>query len=214
MGETHNNGKLTDLSVYFITDNGFGWSHEELMKQVSDSGVKIIQFREKNEPINKCVEIGKKLEKIAEKKDVKLIVNDRVDVAMAIDADGVHLGQDDLPLRDARKILGSDKIIGISVKTVPQAVKAEKNGADYLGVGTIFSTSTKEVTGKSIGLKKLKEISEKVNIPIVGIGGINKNNAIKVIDKGADGIAVISEIANSDSPKKEAEKLLEIVKNN
>lgn len=205
--------KLPDISVYFITDNSFGWSHEELMNKVSKAGVKIIQFREKNEPTKKLVEVGRKLKEVSEDRKVKLIINDRVDVALAINSDGVHLGQDDMFLEDARDLLGSDKIIGVSVKTVNEAIDAENKGADYLGVGSIFSTSTKEDAGEGIGLKRLNEISKKVNIPIVGIGGINKNNARKVVENGADGVAIISEIADSGNPKKEAQKLLKIVKN-
>ena len=205
--------KLPDISVYFITDNGFGWSHEELINKVSKAGVKIIQFREKNEPTKKLIEVGRKLKKVSEDRKVKLIVNDRVDVALAINSDGVHLGQNDMSIEDARDLLGSDKIIGASVKTVSEAIDAENKGADYLGVGPIFSTSTKEDAGEGIGLNRLNKISKKVNIPIVGIGGINKDNAKKVVENGADGVAIISDIANSSNPKKDAQKLLKIVKN-
>lgn len=206
-----NSDKLPNLSLYFITDNGFGWSHTELAKKVIDAGIEIIQFREKDLPLRKRVEIGKELRKLTSSRNVTLIVNDRIDVAQAIDADGVHLGQDDLPLEDGRKILGKDKIIGASVETVDEAKRAVKKGADYLGVGTVFPTSTKNNIGDIIGLDRLREICEVADIPCVGIGGIDFNNASKIIESGANGVAVISAIADSENPREKAERLLKKV---
>lgn len=187
--------KSVDLCV--ITDRHFKWSHLEIVQSAVKGGTRFIQFREKELSTRKMVEIGEKLHKITEGKAL-LIVNDRIDVALAVGADGVHIGHDDMPLKIARNILGN-KIIGVSASSVHEAKKAEEEGADYLGVGSIFPTSTKGDI-KVIGLNMLKDIRKIVNIPIIAIGGINEKNVGEVIEAGADSAAVVSVIANSDEP--------------
>lgn len=135
---------------------------------------------------------------------VPLIINDRVDVALAVDAEGVHLGQEDIPCALARKLVGPDKILGISASSVEEALQAEKDGADYLGVGAVFPTGTKADAGDAIGLEKLRVIRQSVNIPIVAIGGINAGNAAAVAATGVAGLSVVSAIVSAPDPKKAA----------
>ncbi|NIQ05186.1 MAG: thiamine phosphate synthase [Candidatus Korarchaeota archaeon] len=202
---------LPRLDVYPITDDRFGWMHVQIAKAVINAGVEILQFREKKKGLRECITVATALRKLTRKKGVTFIVNDRVDLAQAVDADGVHLGQNDMPLHIARKILGEDKIIGISAETIEQAKKGAMK-ADYLGVGPIFPTSTKKGVGPALGLDSLKKISEAVNIPVVGIGGITLNNVREVIENGAEGIAVISAIAEKKNPYKVTVELLEKVR--
>ncbi len=137
------------------------------------------------------------IREIAERHKVTFIINDYIDIALAAGAGGVHLGQEDMPLEEARKILGSRKIIGISTHTLRQAVRAEEAGADYIGFGPMFHTSTKDA-GHPKGIKALQNIRREVNIPVVAIGGIAPDNAVRVLDAGADAIAVASGILSGD----------------
>jgi thiamine-phosphate pyrophosphorylase len=197
------------LDVYFITDSNFGYTHEELAEMVLRAGIRIIQFREKKMSTREMVETAKRLRKLTNEYDALLIVNDRIDVALACDADGVHLGQDDMPAEIAREIF--DGIIGISTKNVTQAANAEKY-ADYIGAGSVFPTKTKKDAGKAIGVSGLAEIVRAVSVPVVAIGAINRNNVLDVLKAGADGVAVISAIAAAPNPEDEARALLEIVR--
>ena len=142
---------------------------------------------------------------------VPLIINDRIDVAQAVDADGVHLGQKDMPIELARKIVGPQMIIGISAESLADAVEAERAGADYLGVSPIFDTPTKTDTAPALGLMGLQQIRTAVNLPLVGIGGLNADNAGRVIANGADGVAVVSAIVSADDPEAAARDLIRIV---
>lgn len=197
------------LDVYFITDAGFGYTHEEIAEMALKAGVKIIQFREKKMSTKRMYEIGKRLRKLTRDYDALLFVNDRIDVALAVDADGVHVGQDDMPAEVTREIFPG--YVGVSARSIEEAKKDEKY-ADYLGVGPVFPTRTKEDAGDAIGVDALKTIVEQVSVPVVAIGSINKQNAIEVLKAGADGIAVISAIAGVENPEKEARELLEIVR--
>lgn len=202
--------ELPKLGVYPITTDTFDLSHIELAKRITKADIQVLQFREKRKNIRDCIQIGKTLRQLTKKRNVSLIVNDRVDIAQAIDADGVHLGQNDMPLSIARAILGKEKIIGASAETIGQAKEAE-DIADYLGVGTVFPTTTKQNAGAPIGLQTLQRISRRVDIPVVGIGGITLQNVKEVIKHGADGVAVISTIAQSRNPFKTTQKLIEKV---
>lgn len=202
---------LPKLDVYPITDNSYGKTHLQLAKEIVQVGVDIIQFREKEKSTRECVSICQDLRKLTWSKRVSLIINDKIDLALAVDADGVHIGQNDMPLNITRELLGENKIIGVSVDNITQAKKAEEK-ADYLGVGPIFSTSTKPDAGSPIGLQTLQRISTQVDIPIVAIGGITPQNVKKVINHGADGVAVISTIAQAPNPSKETLKLKKKVK--
>ena len=197
-----------DTSLYFITDSS-DYEEAEFLSRVEEAlkgGVSIVQLREKNRTTREYIELGKKVHKITQKYKVPLIIDDRLDVAMAIDAEGVHLGQSDMQISTARKIWGEDKIIGATTKTVEQAVEAYKEGADYLGVGAIFPTTTKVITILT-STEMLDKICKAVPIPVNAIGGLNKDN-IDVL-KGIDiaGICVVSAIMKAEDPKTAAEEL-------
>ena len=139
------------------------------------------------------------------------LVNDRIDVALAVDADGVHIGQDDMPVETARKILGEDKIIGLSVNDREEAVLAEKSGTDYVGLGPIFDTATKKDAGKGIGSFKIREVKDAIKLPVVAIGGINKENCESVIQNGADSLVAISAVVCSDDVKRETKYFIDMI---
>jgi thiamine-phosphate diphosphorylase len=188
-----------NYDLYVITDQriSHGKSHFEVAEAALAGGATVIQFRDKEMVEAEAIEVCGKIYKLTKKKGVPFIVNDRIEVAKAVGADGVHLGQEDLPLGFARKVLGKDKIIGVSVKTVKQALKAVEKGVDYLGVGPIYPTATKSDVGKALGIVRLKEIKKVVNIPIVAIGGINEDNLEEVLKVGIDGVAVISVVVSA-----------------
>ncbi len=140
------------------------------------------------------------------------LVNDRIDVALAVDSDGVHIGQDDMPIETARKLLGEDKIIGLSVHDRVEAILAEKAGADYVGLGPIFDTATKKDAGEGIGPLKIREVKAAIKIPVVAIGGINKENCESVTQNGADSLVAISAVVCSDDVKRETKYFIDIIR--
>ncbi|MDR2545249.1 MAG: thiamine phosphate synthase [Methanobrevibacter sp.] len=176
-----------------------------IIEQAIIGGVSTIQLREKNTKSKEFYEIAIKLKKLCDKCKVPLIINDRLDIAISANGDGVHIGAEDIPGNVVRDIIGSNKILGISASTVNDAIAAEELGADYIGVGAVFPTKSK-VTNE-ISIEKLKEIVESVNIPVVAIGGINESNISSLKNTGIKGVAIISAIMNSDDPKKIAEQL-------
>ena len=186
-----------DYSIYYVTDDELLYKGYDLYKSVEHSiigGATIIQLREKNTSTRDFLQKAIKIKQICDKYEVPLIINDRIDIALAVDSAGVHLGQDDMPIQIARKILGKDKIIGISTGNLRQAQEAQKNGADYIGVGAMYSTSTKKDADLTT-IKELKQIRENVNIPIVVIGGINENTIADFKGIGIDGLAIVSAIS-------------------
>lgn len=198
-----------NYDLYIITDQriSHGKSHLEVAEAALAGGATVIQFRDKEMKDSEGIVVCQEIYKLTKKKGVSFIVNDRVEVVKAVDADGVHLGQEDMSFSSARRILGKEKIIGISVETVEQALKAVEGGADYLGIGPIYPTTTKPDAGKALGIARLKEIRESVNIPIVAIGGINENNLEEVLRAGADGVAVISAIVSAPDITEACRKL-------
>ena len=197
-----------DLSLYLVTDRKC-LKNKDLNSAIEEAilgGVTLVQLREKSSDSLELFNIAKEVKKIPDKHNIPLIIDDRIDIAMAVDATGVHLGQEDIPCNVARKILGSDKIIGVSAHNIKEALKAQSDGADYLGCGSVFNTSTKNnVT--SLKIQELREIKEKVNIPVVAIGGINEKNVLELRGTGIDGIAIVSAILGKDNIKKAAEEL-------
>jgi len=161
------------------------------------SGIKTIQLREKLLSKKDIYKEALAIRALTLRRNVTFIVNDYIDIALAVDADGVHLGQDDMPVKEARKIIGRGKIIGVSTHSLRQALDAEASGADYIGFGPIFKTRTKDA-GEPKGIISLKKLGEQVNIPIAAIGGITYNNAREVLNNGADAIAVASGILSGD----------------
>jgi thiamine-phosphate pyrophosphorylase len=194
---------------YFITDSRF--SRYGILSDVRSAlraGVKVVQYREKNKSSREMFEEALKLRSICRK--ITFLVNDRVDIALAVGADGVHLGQDDMPLTIARKILGKKMLIGFTVHNLKEALLAQKQGADYLGVSPIFPTGTKSDAGKPIGIAALKAIRKRVRIPIVALGGINLKNAKSVIDAGADQLCAISAVAAGKNVRSRIEDFMKI----
>ena len=202
--------KNIDLSLYLVTDKSD--DVEKFLKTIEEAikgGVSAVQIREKTADTLDFYNLALKVKKITEKYDVPLIINDRVDVALAIDADGVHVGQSDMPCDVTRALVGPDKIVGVSAATIEEAKKAESDGADYIGTGAVFPTATKDDAPK-ITKNDLKEIVESINIPVVAIGGITLNNAHELNDTGIAGLSVVSAIMSSENPKKSSEELLKI----
>lgn len=175
-----------------------------------DAGVRWIQYRDKEETRRNIYFNALKLREITKKKEAVLIVNDHVDIACAVDSDGVHLGQDDLPVSEARKIM-NNKIIGISTHSLKQAVEAQKGGADYIGFGPVFRTETKDA-GLPVGVEEIYKIKKIIEIPVVAIGGININNVKQVLEAGADAIAVASAILKG-SIEENVKSFLNIINN-
>ena len=189
-----------DLSLYLVTDNSA--DEEKFLKTIEESingGVSVVQLREKTADTLEFYNLALKVKEITTKYNVPLIINDRIDVALAVDADGVHVGQSDMPCDVARKLIGENKILGVSAATIDEAKKAEKDGADYIGTGAVFPTSTKD-DAPSITKKDLKDIVDSINI----------ENAKELKNTGISGLSVVSAIMSADNPKKASEKLLNI----
>lgn len=192
--------KRESLCLYAVTDRSW-LNGESLCSQVEKAiigGVSMVQLREKDLPFEKFLEEAYKIRELCKQYGIPLIINDSVEIAVRVNADGVHIGQDDMDLTLARELLGEDKLIGVSVHNLQQALFAQKLGANYLGVGAAFPTSSKDNAGV-IGVQAIREICSKVDIPVVAIGGINENNIELLSKSGIDGVAVISVLfARSD----------------
>jgi thiamine-phosphate pyrophosphorylase len=186
----------------WLRDNTLAMDVEEVLK----GGVTFLQLREKHMEDKEFLEEAKEIKRLCNKYNVPFVINDNVYVAINCDADGVHVGQEDMEALDVRKKIGKDKILGISVENVEQAILAEKCGADYLGVGAMFSTSTK-LDAYDVSKEELKKICEAVNIPVVAIGGINENNIMELKGTGVDGVAVISALFAQKNIKEATENL-------
>ena len=185
--------------LYVIVDSRLVGERDvlEVVKQVILGGARIIQLRDKESSTRKLIEVGLKIRRITKKRAI-FIVNDRLDLAMAVDADGLHLGQEDMSLTLARKLWKKSKIIGLSVENLSQAKRAEREGADYLGVGSIFKTSTKIDAGYPLGTSIISKIKKRVKIPVVAIGGISKDNLEEVVRAGADAVAVARAVIGAE----------------
>ncbi|MDD6190604.1 MAG: thiamine phosphate synthase [Firmicutes bacterium] len=197
-----------DPSLYFITDST-NYSEEEFLFRVEEAlkgGVTLLQLREKNKSTRDYIDLAEKVHAIAIRYNVPLIIDDRVDVALAVNAEGVHVGASDMPVSTARKLMGEDKIVGATAKTVPWAEEAYEEGADYVGVGAIYPTTTKVKTVLT-STETLNDICNAVPIPANAIGGLNKDNIDILKGIPIAGICVVSAIMKADSPKKAAEEL-------
>lgn len=184
-----------DYSIYLVTDRDLMSTEtlEEAVEQAILGGCTLVQLREKDCSSLDFYNTAVRVKEITEKYNVPLIINDRLDIALAVDAAGVHVGQSDMPATIVRKIVGEDKIIGVSTGSLEQALKAQKDGADYLGVGAMYATGTKKDANPT-SIEELKKIRENVSIPIVVIGGINKDRVKDFEDIGIDGLAIVSAI--------------------
>lgn len=197
------------MCLYAVTDSMWlnGRTLPQVVEEALEGGATFMQIREKNMPYEELVKLAKEVKTVTDRYHVPYVVDDEVEIAKEIDADGVHIGQSDKALLEARKILGPDKIIGVSAQTVEQAVEAEKNGADYLGVGSIFTTSTK-LDADDVSLETLRRICDAVSIPVVAIGGINRDNILDLKGTNVDGVAVVSAIFAAKDIKKDTAELL------
>jgi thiamine-phosphate diphosphorylase len=193
--------RLTEsLRLYVLTDRGLsrGRSEREVVTAAIAGGATAIQLRWKRGTMREAVEVGRELKAICAESDVLFVVNDRVDLALALDADCVHLGDEDLPLAEARRIVGDRMLIGYSPRTLEEAIDAERLGADYLGVGPVYGTTSKSDAGEAIGVERIAAVARAASIPIVGIGGITAKNAAPVVQAGATGVAVISSVVAAE----------------
>ncbi len=200
-----------DYSVYLVTDHRDKTDEEflNIIEEAIRGGTTIVQLREKTASTKDFYQLALKVKEITRKYDVPLLINDRIDIAIAIDSEGVHIGQDDMPADIAREIIGDDKILGVSASTVEEAKKAQIDGADYIGSGAVFPTSTKD-DADSVSKPQLKEIVHSIDIPVVAIGGITLENAESLKDTGIAGFSVVSAIMSAKDPKEASQKLKEI----
>jgi thiamine-phosphate pyrophosphorylase len=200
-------------SLHVITDTAIQkrFTHLELTELAIAGGAKLIQYREKLASTSERIATAASMKKFCVGSGVAFMVNDRVDIALASDADGVHLGQDDLPLYVARKLLGDFKIIGVSTTNIEQAREAEQNGANYIGFGNIFPTTSKIKTTPAKGLVELQKLCKAVSIPVIAIGGITRKNVQDVLKCGAYGIAVIGDVCGQEHPEEAVREFIELI---
>jgi thiamine-phosphate pyrophosphorylase len=207
----HKNFLLKEIDFYLVTDSELSKKGTlSDVKEAVDAGCKIVQYREKNRSTKEMINEAAEIKRICNDKAI-FLVNDRIDVALAVDADGVHIGQDDMPIETARKLLGENKIIGLTVHNTDEAVEAEKKGADYVGLSPIFDTATKKDAGGGIGPGKIKEVKNTIKIAVVAIGGINKENFESVVQNGADSLVAISAVICNDEVKSEIKSFIDII---
>lgn len=193
-----NNPLNTDLYCLTDSSHSMGRSNIEVVKEMIEAGIKIIQYREKDKSLKEKYEECTEIRKLTKEAGVKFIVNDNIDIAILVDADGVHIGQDDLPVKEVRKLIGKDKIIGLSTHSPDQAKEASALGVDYIGVGPIFKTFTKKDVCDPVGFEYLDYVVENIDLPFVAIGGIKEHNINDVASRGASCIAMVTEITEAE----------------
>lgn len=201
------------FDLYVVTDSDLsrGRTDAEIARLAYEGGADAVQLRMKHADGREMLEQALEIRRIADEMCKFFFVNDRVDIAIASGADGVHIGQDDIPVEVARELMGDTALIGVSVSTVDEAMRAVEGGADYLGIGSIFSTTTKPDAGQAIGLGPIMEIREAVDVPLVAIGGINRGNIQDVIRAGADTAAVVSAVVSQDDVRGAAHELRDMI---
>lgn len=201
------------MTLYAVTDAA--WTGDQtLIEQVREAlegGISFLQLREKKLSEKDFLKEAVEIKKLADQYKVPFVINDNIEIARKVNADGVHVGQDDMPVEEVRKLLGENKIIGVSAHNVEEAMKAEEGGADYLGVGAVCATSTKS-EATVVTMEEMSKICQSVSIPVVAIGGINKDTIMKLKGTGVDGVAVVSGIFGAKNIRKAAKELLEITK--
>lgn len=208
------NKRLVDFKLYLITDRKLFGDNDSLIAAVEGAlkaGVRAVQLREKDLPTRELLELAYKMRELTAKYSAKLLINDRADIALCINADGVHLGQSGIPAYAARKVAGKDCLIGVSAHSLTEAVTAWKEGADFITFGPVYHTPSKLKYGEPVGVMALREVKGKISIPVFGIGGIKRNNIKEIIESGADGIALISGILGRADVALAAEEYLKII---
>ncbi|GBF50827.1 thiamine-phosphate synthase [Leptospira ryugenii] len=200
--------------LYLVTDRSLCLHHslEEVILKSVQGGVQIVQLREKEASSREFFALATRIKELLSPFSIPLLINDRLDIALAVGAHGLHLGQSDLPVIEARRLLGDDKIIGLSVETEQDVLQAKQLPVDYLGVSPIFATPTKRDTKSAWGLDGLRWIRKEIELPLVAIGGINDTNAEDVISAGADSLALVSYLCSADDPTHNAEKISKLWK--
>ncbi|MBM3312192.1 MAG: thiamine phosphate synthase [Candidatus Aminicenantes bacterium] len=206
-------GPAVDFGLVLVTDRGLSGRRSvvEVVEAAVRGGVTVVQLREKDAPVREFIDLGRRVREVLRPRRVPLLINDRVDVALAVLADGVHLGQNDISVADARRLLGPKAIVGLTVETIAQAGTADRDEADYLGVSPVFATPTKTDTGPAWGVEGLWRLRPLARKPLVAIGGVNETNAARLLEAGADGIAVVSAICAAPDPEEAARRLRDIV---
>ena len=206
--------KQIDWSLYVLTDRRASGERStvEVVRAVVRGGATAIQLRNKEASTRALVELGRALLDVTRPAGVPLIVNDRIDVALAIDADGAHVGQEDMPAPLARRLLGPERILGVSAGTVEEALQAQADGADYVGTGDVYGTPPKADAGVPIGVDGLAAVARAASIPVIAIGGIQAGNAAAAVAAGASGVAVISAVIGAADPEAAARELREITR--
>ncbi|GKU27471.1 thiamine phosphate synthase [Clostridium folliculivorans] len=201
-----------DYKLYLVTDRGIlkGRDITVAVEAAIKGGATLVQLREKDITTSDFYKVALKVKEVTSSYGVPLIINDRIDIALAVDAEGIHVGQSDMPCEIVRKIVGKDKIVGVSTSTIEEAKKAEKDGADYIGVGAVFPTISKD-DAKSVSIELLKAIKESVTIPVVAIGGISSKNVALLKPANIEGVAVISDILGKDDITLAAKELKELI---
>lgn len=201
------------MLLYAVTDRSWvnGRTLEEQVEAAIKGGATCIQLREKELSYNEFLKEAIKIKRITDKYNVPFFINDQVKVAIACDADGIHIGQGDLPIITARNMIGPKKILGVSAHTIEEAIMAEQEGADYLGVGAVYSTSTK-LNVNTVSMDTIKEICKTISIPVVAIGGINERNILQLSGSGVDGVAVVSAVFAADDIIQASQKILALSK--
>lgn len=205
---------VLDYTLYLVTDRKLAGERDlrQVVAEAVIGGVTVCQIREKELDSGPFLNSALELKKLLDEHGVPLIINDRVDIALACGAAGVHVGQSDLPCKKARELVGNRMVVGVSVETVEQAIKAQADGADYLGISPVYNTPTKTDTVAATGLEGLRAIRRATELPLVGIGGLSKKNAAEVIRAGADGIAVVSAIVAAADPRRAATRIMEAIR--
>lgn len=207
------NKPRVDYTLYLVTDRSF-LGQRDLAKSVKEAvlgGATLVQLREKDVSSLDFYVLAQKVKAVTDHYQIPLIINDRLDIALAVDAAGLHVGQNDLPAAVARRILGPDKILGVSAARLAEALRAQEESADYLGVGAVFPTATKD-DARAVAVDELQKIKEAVTIPVVAIGGINEQNLPALKETGIDGIAVVSAVLGKEDIRKAARDLMKIIK--
>ncbi|MBK1812700.1 thiamine phosphate synthase [Clostridium sp. YIM B02505] len=201
-----------DYKLYLVTDRGIlkGRDIAVAVEDAIKGGATVVQLREKDITTSDFYKVALKVKEVTSSYGVPLIINDRIDIALAVDAEGIHVGQSDMPCEIVRKIVGQDKIVGVSTSTIEEAKKAEKDGADYIGVGAIFPTISKD-DAKSVSIELLKAIKESISIPVVAIGGISSKNVALLKPANIEGVAIISDILGKDDIALAAKELKELI---
>ena len=206
-------GIEVDYSLYLVTDRtlSLGRSSQEIVSAAVRGGVTCVQLREKHCSTREFIREARSLQPLLHRHKIPLIINDRLDVALAIAADGLHLGQSDMHIHDARRLVGKKMLIGVSAENLDDAIVAEQEGADYIGISPVFATKTKADTAAPLGLEGIRRIRRAVALPLVGIGGINSGNVREILSAGTDGVAVVSAIVAAACPETAAADLKKLI---